>query len=100
MRVVRKVLVLSYEGEDLLVLALTSAKVPRRGSRKFFFPRKFCVRVACKQEAGVMNHVYLPAARPECSTKVGRGMRGLRVAARTRRSKSNPQPAETSLWEF
>ena len=37
MRVVRKVLVLSYEGEDLLVLALTFAKVPRRGSRKFCF---------------------------------------------------------------
>ena len=33
MRVVRKVLVLSYEGEDLLVLALTSAKVLRDGSR-------------------------------------------------------------------
>ena len=48
MRVVRKVLVWSYEREDLLVLALTSAKVPRRGSRKlFFFPQKFCVRVAC-----------------------------------------------------
>ena len=43
-RVVRKVLVLSYEGEDLLILALTSAKVPRRGSGKcFFVSRKFCV---------------------------------------------------------
>ena len=39
MRVVRRVLVLSYEGEDLLVLALTSAKVPRRGARTLFFIR-------------------------------------------------------------
>ena len=99
MRVVRKVVVFSYEGEDLLVLALTFAKVPRRGSRKLFcFPRKFFV--ACKQEAGVMNHVYLPAVRAECpQTKVGRRMRSLRVAARIRRCNSNPQPAETSFWE-
>ena len=48
MRVVRKVLVLSYEGENVLVLALTSAKVPRRGLRKLiFYLRMFCVRVAC-----------------------------------------------------
>ena len=40
MRVVRKVLAFSYEGEDLLVLALTFAKVPRRGSRKLFFFRE------------------------------------------------------------
>ena len=43
LRVVRKVVVFSYEGEDLLVLALTFAKVPRRGSRKLFFSAKvFC----------------------------------------------------------
>ena len=42
MRVVRKVLVLSYEGEDLLVLALTSAKVPQRGSRKVIFAKVLC----------------------------------------------------------
>ena len=73
-------------------MALTSAKVPRRGSRKLIvYSRKFCVRVACQQEAGVMNHVYLPAVRAECpQTKVGRGMRSLRVAARIRRCKSNP----------
>ena len=42
-----KVLVLSYEGEDLLVLALTSAKVPRRGSRKLIFhSRKFLCKGA------------------------------------------------------
>ena len=68
MRVVRKVLVLSYEGEDVLVLALTFAKVPRMGSRKlYFFPRKFCV--ACYQEAGVMNHVYLPAVQEYAAAK-------------------------------
>ena len=43
----RKVLALSHEGEDVLVLALTSAKVPRRGSRKLAYcSRKFRVRVA------------------------------------------------------
>ena len=98
MRVVRRVLVLSYEGEYLLVLALTSAKVPRRGSRKLLFSAK----VLCKgeQEAGVMNHVYLPAVRAECpQTTVGRRMRSPRVAARIRRCKRNPQPTETSSWE-
>ena len=44
-------------------LRFDSAKVPRRGSRKLlFFLAKFSARVACQQEAGMMNHVYLPAA--------------------------------------
>ena len=44
MRVVRKVVVVSYKGDDLLVLALTFAKVPRRGSRKLFV---FSAKVLC-----------------------------------------------------
>ena len=47
------------------------------------------------------EHVYLPALRAECrQTTVGRGMRSLGVAARRRRCKTNPQPRETTSWEF
>ena len=76
-RVVRKVLALRYEGEYLFVLVLTSAKVPRRGSRKLFF-------VLCK--GGLLaGRWHELAVHAECAqTKVGRGKRRLRVAARMR----------------
>ena len=69
MRVVRKVLVLSYEGEDLLVLALISVKVLRR----FLFTKILYKGV------GLLNV--------------------LRVAVRICRCRSNPQPAETGNFE-
>ena len=48
-----------------------------------------------------MNHVYVPAARAECThNKVGGDKRGLRVDAGIRRCKSDAQSEETSCWEF
>ena len=45
------------------------------------FSRRFVSGVASQQEAGMMNHMSLPAVRTECTqTKAGRGKRGLRVA--------------------
>ena len=45
----------------------------------------------------MLNHAYLPAARAEC-TKIVRGKRGLRIAARIRVA-AKATPAE-SLLEF
>ena len=50
MRVVRKVLVLRYEGEDLVVLASTSAKVPQRVFCEVFVQGWLAT-------TGMMNHV-------------------------------------------
>ena len=91
-RVVRKVLVLSYEREDLLVSASTSAKVPRRGFAKVHI--SFSAKVLCN--GGLLTGswseepcVFAGSARR--MTKVGRSMRSLRVAARIRRCKSRSQ---------
>ena len=70
-----KVLVLSYEREDLLVLALTSANVPRRGSRKFncLFAKVLCKGGLLTGSWSDESCVFTGSAHAEClQTKVGR----------------------------